>query len=115
MTTTARKPWLANLMWATALLVVVSPVLYVLSYAPAVRLHLVRMDTTFFTVGVIGEPGPYSPVDWLIDHTPLQRPLFWWAGLFGVREDFEGAAEYRDVVDMLDLQGAKVSLDESSD
>jgi hypothetical protein len=31
----------------------------------------------------------YKPVDWLIDHTPLYRGLFWWASVWGVRDDFE--------------------------
>jgi hypothetical protein len=35
--------------------------------------------------------GAYIPVEWLIDHTPLDEPLLWWAELWGVepRQSFE--------------------------
>jgi hypothetical protein len=43
-----------------------------------------------------GEQYPaYLPVDWLIDRTPLRQPLFWWAGLFGLRDEFELAHALR--------------------
>jgi hypothetical protein len=35
-----------------------------------------------------GELPIYQPVDWLIDNTPLQRPLFWWADLWRVEDVF---------------------------
>jgi hypothetical protein len=31
----------------------------------------------------------YRPVDWLIDHTPLDGPMFAWAELWDVRMQFE--------------------------
>jgi hypothetical protein len=34
-------------------------------------------------------PTVYRPVDWLIDYTPLDRPLYWWAEQWGVREYFQ--------------------------
>lgn len=38
----------------------------------------------------------YKPVDWLIDNTPLRNPLFSWAEVLGVREEFDDGAEHRD-------------------
>ena len=94
MTTTTRKPWLANLVWATALLFVVVPMLYVLSYAPAVQWKSGQTGS----MAIDGADLPiYKPVDWLIDHTPIKRPLFWWAALFGVRQNFELAATFRNL------------------
>jgi hypothetical protein len=100
MPATPRKPLLDNLMWAiTALLSLV--VVYVLSYAAVVRiafgahrvdpLQPMKADTgSFFPPRPIGDELPfYVPVDWLIDYTPAERPLLWWSGLWGVREDFE--------------------------
>ena len=33
----------------------------------------------------------YKPVEWLIDETPLKKPLLWWCGLWqvGGRAEFE--------------------------
>jgi hypothetical protein len=107
MSTKARKPWLANLVWATALFFVFGPVLYVLSYAPCVRLLGGGFEVSSTPIGGgmtinrvehwgDGRDYPaYQPVDWLIDNTPLQRPLFWWAGLFGVEPEFRLAAALR--------------------
>lgn len=57
-----RKPVLVNLSWAGVLLLA-PPLLYVLSYLMAVRLS----GTT--------EMAAYRPVEWLIDETPLRRPI----------------------------------------
>ena len=79
-------------------------VVYVLSYAPMVQLqsgHKGRPSfrkLTFRSGRVVFDPNPptvsgglayYSPVNWLIDHTPLREPLFRWAGVWNVRRDFE--------------------------
>ena len=61
-------------------LFVVLPILYVLSYAPVVRV----CDRQFPIVGDPQKPPmadaflypEYQPVDWLIDSTPLREPLF---------------------------------------
>ncbi len=60
-----------------AFAMIVLPVAYVLNYAPVVRMTPVRIGTSV-----------YAPVDWMIDNTPLREPLFWWADLWGVRDDF---------------------------
>jgi hypothetical protein len=88
MTAKPRKPLLANLTWV-GVLVFAFPVLYVLSYAPVYRL---MYEPTFVETRI---PG-YSPVEWLIDRTPLRTPLFWWSGVFGVREKTEHASDIRE-------------------
>ena len=102
MTAKPRKPLLVNLTWAGVTLLGLA-ILYVLSYAPVVSWS--RTAPTLprgglpwvYTVYRDGRELPlYRPCDWLIDHTPLQQPLFWWAGLFGVREDFEMTAFFRE-------------------
>lgn len=103
MPTAPRKSLLANLTWAGVLVFVFVPLLYVLSYAPFVSwwnkdrpIRFAGPSAWFGSVYPDGDELPlYRPVDWLIDHTPLQRPLFWWAGLFGVQDEFEGAAAFR--------------------
>ncbi len=50
---------------------------YVLSYAPFVWSH------SDYAYGVTSIPK-YRPVEWLIDDTPLQEPLFMWADVWGV-------------------------------
>lgn len=81
-----RKPLLPNVVLALVLLVPV----YVLSYAPvaaimiqsAERHHGPRWPAIRVAIPV------YAPVDWLIDHTLLAEPLFRWAELFGIGNDF---------------------------
>ena len=97
MTAKPRKPPLVNL---TLVGVLVLPVLYVLSYAPVVRWKYDRLPATDQFVGrpIDGSDLPlYAPVDWLIDHTPLERPLFWWAGVWGMRQQFVLSSAYRSV------------------
>jgi hypothetical protein len=76
-----------------ALLLIAVPVVYVLSYAPVVRICRRTIPTGFdsgYTPTADGSLYPmYKPVDWLIDNTPLHDPLFSWAEICGVREDFE--------------------------
>jgi hypothetical protein len=71
-------------------LVVLVPLMYVLSYAPVYRLGMQRGWS-----GIDRQPAAYRPVDWLIDNTPLNEPLYGWADLWGVRGDFVWAAAYR--------------------
>ena len=86
-------------MLAVALLV------YVLSYAPGVR--LMGGWTTYATVDGLGNPSAdkapiygdalpvYKPIDWMIDETPLRDPLLWWAGVCGVGSPFVEAMMWR--------------------
>jgi len=53
---------------------------YVLSYAPAVRFGL---ESPPFDYSI----AAYKPVEWLIDETPLRRPLFLWTDVWGVRDE----------------------------
>jgi hypothetical protein len=96
MTTKPRKPVLPNVVLACMLLV---PPLYVLSYAPAVRIQAARevsVPTLTAPLYLDGDLLPaYRPVDWLIDNTPLRRPLLWWAGVWGVEGHFELSAVFR--------------------
>ena len=72
-------------------------VLYVLSYAPVVSVWdgpnptYVGLDPALPK----NEYPPYKAVDWLIDETPLREPLFCWADIWGVREEFEWAGWLR--------------------
>lgn len=86
-----------------AFALIVSPFVYVLSYAPFVRFSgraemgpaerlasLRRWEFENHAFGTEGSLYPaYKPVDWLIDNTPLREPLFLWAGLWSVRDEFE--------------------------
>jgi hypothetical protein len=102
MTTKPRKPLLVNLSWAVVGLLGLAA-LYVLSYAPAIRLGF--GTDKFNPYMMLTSPAPprppgrqipaYAPVDWLIDNTPAARPLLWWSGLWGVRDDFENASVNR--------------------
>lgn len=104
MTNKLRRPLLVNLTWATAALLVLG-VLYVLSYAPFVRLRggieyapedeWGGFHPMIESYGDGRDYPAYKPVDWLIDRTPLRRPLFQWAGLFDVRSDMELAHSLR--------------------
>lgn len=95
---------------------ILSPILYVLSYAPVVKVcgrttvvpafprtssvphpHDAGQTISISYVVALGRipladeslyPA-YKPVDWLIDNTPLREPLFMWAGICGVHDEFE--------------------------
>lgn len=102
-----RNSIFANLMCATALVLIVG-VLYVLSYAPVVRIcqrevvlgilvteepegriHRVRIaDSSRYPA--------YRTIDWVIDNTPLREPIFLWASAWGVREEFEFGKSFRE-------------------
>ena len=56
---------------------------YVLSYAPVYRLAR-PLGWASVTEGM----AVYRPVDWLIDNTPLDDPLFRWAACWNVSDDF---------------------------
>jgi hypothetical protein len=49
----------------------------------------------------------YRPVDWLIDNTPVRKPLLWWADVCGVGDEFFYAANSRD--DLRPVSGVRVS------
>jgi hypothetical protein len=68
-----RKSLLDNLLWAAALGLVLA-VGYVLSYPIALRLGPPEW--------ISHTPG-YGPVEWLIDETPLRRPLLLWSEVCG--------------------------------
>jgi len=91
-----RKPLLVNLAWAAALGLIVLPLLYVLSYAPAVRwcgpTSIVPDDGRYHAF--------YVPVDWLARNTPLARPLTWWNEVWGV-EDAISRERYRQLYEEL--------------
>ena len=79
-----------------AFVLITSPLVYVLSYAPVVRMS--GGDTVFDNeiigagdlVVADGASFPFfSPVDLIIDETPLRTPMLHWANLWGVRLEFE--------------------------
>ena len=84
-----------------AFVLILSPVLYVLSYAPVFR--LAGNEPTFLAFGVVtyspreGWQELYQPVEWLTDRTPLREPLLDWAGLWGegVEQDMRLRSERR--------------------
>jgi hypothetical protein len=71
-------------------LLVVLPLVYVFSYAPVYRLGK-RSGWSRIDLPI----AAYRPVDWLIDNTPLDEPLYRWADLWGVRGDFVWSAAFR--------------------
>ena len=86
-----------------AFAMIAGPFLYVLSYAPVVRIcdgpdpeppEFVALYSSFF-VEKDPEYPLYVPVDWLIDNTPLETPLFIWAECWNVREHFRDEALFR--------------------
>ena len=91
--------------WPLAVVLAVLMLLYVLSYAPVVR--LMGGWKTYATVDGFGNPATvkapiygddlpvYKPLDWLIDETPLRDPLLWWADVWGVRGTFVEAMMWR--------------------
>lgn len=117
MSSRQRRPSLTSLI---ALVFVVAPLVYVLSYAPVVRVYRRSVEAQRLVprVTVIREtesgwvaespregvniecadssvyPG-YQPLDWLIDNTALRELMFKWADLWRVRGDFEAGYQYR--------------------
>lgn len=74
--------------------------LYVLSYAPFLRLRYGADEPRFVSLGYyavnLGPPtrpdtGPfYKPVEWLIDETRCKAPLIEWAEMWNVSEQTQG-------------------------
>jgi hypothetical protein len=87
-----RKPVLPNIVLAVVLLVPV----YVLSYAPALRLMHSRVvvDHPFMETVIPHVPG-YAPVEWLIDNTPMREPLLRWGDLWGCGDDMRFSSDFR--------------------
>jgi hypothetical protein len=95
MAVASRKPLLVNVAWTIALFCVVTSG-YVLSYAPVVRvIKATQTDDPQLSAADGYELPPYAPIDWMIDQTPLRRPLLCWAELCGVGTDFWFASEIR--------------------
>jgi hypothetical protein len=92
MTPSPRKPRVRNACLGIGLACVILPVLYVLSYAPVYRWQANRQNQIF-------PVGPwraiYDPVDWMMDKTPLRRPLLAWAEFWGIRSSFETDMHFR--------------------
>ena len=61
---------------------------YVLSYAPVERLQM--------SMPLHLPNGVHRPVEWLIDYTPLRKPLFVWADVWGIRNWQEFGWETRE-------------------
>lgn len=94
-----------------ALILVLAPILYVLSYAPVVRVlgrskefaNPPDLSAYSGNTRLVGQADcadaslypAYGPVDFLIDHTPLREPLFSWAQIWDVRDDFENGRNLR--------------------
>lgn len=91
-----------------AFAMILLPVLYVVSYAPFVRVcagtyterrtHRISvLDPSDVILPGDGSRYPaYKPVDWLIDNTPIRGPMFWWADIWGVRDELERGADARE-------------------
>lgn len=79
------------------MLLIALPFGYVFSYAPVVRFagghECTRASMRPGSPIVSWTPGPEYPackhVGWVIDNTPLRRPLLLWADLWGVRDHFD--------------------------
>lgn len=113
-----RKPSITSLV---AFALIVSPVLYVLSYAPVVR-FCGEADPDLDIPFQSGSFAPsyddyldrpladssrypaYKPADWLNDNTPLRRPLFFWAEMWGVRDAFENGNVIRTAIRYYDSE-----------
>jgi hypothetical protein len=65
-----------SLVWVIGVLAL-APLLYVLSIGPVVML-CERAGVNGGAVRMV-----YAPVIWLHNNTPLQKPLEWYAGLWG--------------------------------
>lgn len=105
-----KKPSITSLV---AFFLIVAPFVYVLSYAPVVKICRRSVETrevpraqlsVSFQMRPVavrreladGSLYPlYSPVDSLIDRTSLRKPLFFWADIWGVREAFESGFQER--------------------
>lgn len=77
-----RQKWIA--IAATILLMLAS---YVLVYAPYLAFRYSDEPVLYTELHHRG----FEPVEWLIDHSPLQQPLFLWARLWGCEARMEMA------------------------
>jgi len=79
--------------WPVAVLVMTMlAMVYALSYAPALKWYD-ESDPLYapFDASLL----LYQPVEWLIDDTPLRKPLLLWADLWNVRPQTEHASTLR--------------------
>src|SRR5690606_20969675 len=91
--------------WPLALLLLLLSAVYLFSYAPVVRMRggwkMVPTTDGFGNPAIVRAPifsedlPLYRPVDWLIDNTPMQDVMYWWADVWGVRSPFTEAAMWR--------------------
>lgn len=74
---------------------------YILSYAPFVNWELHQREQVESRPGIVAfspalEFGTgytcFQPVEWLMARTIAREPLLWWAGKWGVEDDFRSAA-----------------------
>jgi len=98
-----RQKWIA--IAATLMLMLTT---YVLAYAPYLAYRYKEPQYSSqggwaCSVNLDQEPYysenqhlPFAPVEWLIDHTPLQTPLLWWARIWGCENkmSFDSATRY---------------------
>ena len=86
-----------------AFFLIVTPLVYTLSYAPAFRFTNDEPPYFNFEIPVYTFPRKagwqelYRPVEWLTDNTPLREPLLSWAGLWEeyVEADFRLRSDRR--------------------
>ena len=82
-----------------AFFLIVTPIVYVLSYAPVFRLTIdaVTGDFSMADPPREGWQELYRPVEWLTDSTPMREPLLHGARLWGdyVGEDFRYRSDCR--------------------
>ena len=83
--------------WAGIAICCCTLIAYPLSYAPLVRIKVERHGTGWGSpLFYDGRDMPvYQPIDWLIDNTPLDKPMFGWACLWGVESEFQMGALLR--------------------
>jgi hypothetical protein len=88
--------------WPATIALLALLLAYPFSYAPVVQMRggwkMVPATDGFGNPAVVKAPifsedlPLYRPVDWLIDNTPMQDVLYWWADVWGVRSPFTEAA-----------------------
>lgn len=76
--------------WSPLLLAALLSLGYLLSYAP-----VYRIGKAYGWSNLDRQPVVYQPINWMIDQTPLDEPLYLWADCWGVRGDFVWAAAAR--------------------
>jgi hypothetical protein len=76
---------------------------YPLSYAPVMRFKLEQSSLSPMRSHLhppidVTELPIYQSVDWLIDNTPLRKPLIAWAEFWGVEDEFCFKEQFRALV-----------------